>query len=285
MAFAMFFLAEYANIILVSALAVGHVPRRLAGAGLVLAVGMQTPAGSSSRCGSGTGSGCSPRPSSSRPCSCGSRATFPRFRYDQIMRLGWKIFIPVTLVWLVVVGLVDPVALEHLEVEADHGDRQPPIKRFPVELHAHRALQGHAADRPPFPRRARSPIQYPEEKTPLVAALPRPARAAPLRERRGALHRLQAVRGGLPGAGDHDRERRARRRHAPDDALRHRPDQVHLLRLLRGELPGRLDRRDPHPRVPRREARRPVLHQGHAAGRRRPLRERDRRGEATRRDR
>jgi len=33
------------------------------------------------------------------------RATFPRYRYDQIMRLGWKIFIPVTLVWLVVIGL------------------------------------------------------------------------------------------------------------------------------------------------------------------------------------
>ena len=32
------------------------------------------------------------------------RATFPRYRYDQIMRLGWKIFIPVTLVWLVVVA-------------------------------------------------------------------------------------------------------------------------------------------------------------------------------------
>ena len=32
------------------------------------------------------------------------RATFPRYRYDQIMRLGWKIFIPVTLVWLVMVG-------------------------------------------------------------------------------------------------------------------------------------------------------------------------------------
>ena len=32
------------------------------------------------------------------------RATFPRYRYDQIMRLGWKIFIPVTLVWLVVIG-------------------------------------------------------------------------------------------------------------------------------------------------------------------------------------
>lgn len=32
------------------------------------------------------------------------RATFPRFRYDQIMRLGWKVFIPITLVWLLVVG-------------------------------------------------------------------------------------------------------------------------------------------------------------------------------------
>ncbi|MCU0808877.1 MAG: NADH-quinone oxidoreductase subunit NuoH [Candidatus Contendobacter sp.] len=33
------------------------------------------------------------------------RATFPRYRYDQIMRLGWKVFIPVTLVWILVVGL------------------------------------------------------------------------------------------------------------------------------------------------------------------------------------
>jgi NADH-quinone oxidoreductase subunit H len=32
------------------------------------------------------------------------RATFPRYRYDQIMRLGWKVFIPVTLVWLMVVA-------------------------------------------------------------------------------------------------------------------------------------------------------------------------------------
>lgn len=32
------------------------------------------------------------------------RASFPRFRYDQIMRLGWKIFIPITLIWLVLVG-------------------------------------------------------------------------------------------------------------------------------------------------------------------------------------
>ena len=32
------------------------------------------------------------------------RATFPRYRYDQIMRLGWKVFIPITIVWIVVLG-------------------------------------------------------------------------------------------------------------------------------------------------------------------------------------
>ncbi len=34
------------------------------------------------------------------------RATFPRYRYDQIMRLGWKVFIPITIVWIYVVGLM-----------------------------------------------------------------------------------------------------------------------------------------------------------------------------------
>jgi len=33
------------------------------------------------------------------------RATFPRYRYDQIMRLGWKVFIPITIVWIMLVGL------------------------------------------------------------------------------------------------------------------------------------------------------------------------------------
>ena len=34
------------------------------------------------------------------------RATFPRFRYDQIMRLGWKVFIPITIVWILVVAVM-----------------------------------------------------------------------------------------------------------------------------------------------------------------------------------
>ena len=39
-------------------------------------------------------------------CFLWFRATFPRYRYDQIMRLGWKVFIPVTLVWIFVLGIV-----------------------------------------------------------------------------------------------------------------------------------------------------------------------------------
>ena len=34
------------------------------------------------------------------------RATFPRYRYDQIMRLGWKVFIPVTIIWIAVEGVM-----------------------------------------------------------------------------------------------------------------------------------------------------------------------------------
>src|SRR5690606_22895610 len=34
------------------------------------------------------------------------RATFPRYRYDQIMRLGWKVFIPITIVWIMVAALM-----------------------------------------------------------------------------------------------------------------------------------------------------------------------------------
>ena len=37
-------------------------------------------------------------------CFLWFRATFPRYRYDQIMRLGWKVFIPVTLIWILIMG-------------------------------------------------------------------------------------------------------------------------------------------------------------------------------------
>ncbi|MCX7182656.1 MAG: NADH-quinone oxidoreductase subunit NuoH [Nitrosospira sp.] len=37
-------------------------------------------------------------------CFLWFRATFPRYRYDQIMRLGWKVFIPITLVWIILLG-------------------------------------------------------------------------------------------------------------------------------------------------------------------------------------
>ncbi len=91
MAFAMFFLAEYANMWLVAILAVllflgGWLPP-LEVLGFIpgwIWLGLKT--------------------FMVVTTFIWVRATFPRFRYDQIMRLGWKIFIPVTLVWLVVVG-------------------------------------------------------------------------------------------------------------------------------------------------------------------------------------
>ncbi len=43
------------------------------------------------------------------------RATFPRYRYDQIMRLGWKVFLPITLIWIFVLGawMVSPLNIWH----------------------------------------------------------------------------------------------------------------------------------------------------------------------------
>lgn len=89
MTFAIFFLAEYANMILVSALAA-----------CMFLGGWLSPV---------------PGIPDGWPwlfgkigfllfCFLWFRATFPRYRYDQIMRLGWKVFIPVTLVWILVVG-------------------------------------------------------------------------------------------------------------------------------------------------------------------------------------
>jgi len=94
MPFAVFFLAEYANMILIAALAA------------VMFLGGWLP------------------PVEAEPftwvppmawflikvsallfCFLWFRATFPRYRYDQIMRLGWKVFIPITLVWIAVIGV------------------------------------------------------------------------------------------------------------------------------------------------------------------------------------
>ena len=47
-------------------------------------------------------------------CFLWFRATFPRYRYDQIMRLGWKVFIPITIVWIVVVGAMMQTPYGHL---------------------------------------------------------------------------------------------------------------------------------------------------------------------------
>ena len=39
-------------------------------------------------------------------CFIWFRASFPRYRYDQIMRLGWKVFIPITIAWIAVTALL-----------------------------------------------------------------------------------------------------------------------------------------------------------------------------------
>ena len=105
MAFAMFFLAEYANMILISAIAVimflggWYAPVSF---GLF---GMTTPAWIVDTAWFWNWFWLFGKTFCVVTVFLWVRATFPRFRYDQIMRLGWKIFIPITLVWLVVVGL------------------------------------------------------------------------------------------------------------------------------------------------------------------------------------
>ncbi len=104
MGFALFFLAEYANMILVATLTVlmflggwlspldGLLPQNILaipGLGLVLGNGVHWLLF---------------KTSALLFCFLWFRATFPRYRYDQIMRLGWKVLIPITLVWIGVMG-------------------------------------------------------------------------------------------------------------------------------------------------------------------------------------
>ena len=90
MAFAVFFLAEYANMILIAALAA-----------LMFWGGWLSPI-------DGFGDGIHWflfKTSVFLFLFLWFRATFPRYRYDQIMRLGWKVFIPITIVWIFVEGI------------------------------------------------------------------------------------------------------------------------------------------------------------------------------------
>jgi NADH-quinone oxidoreductase subunit H len=97
-AFALFFLAEYANMILISALAAvfflggwlspfeGYLPDSLLTAPSIVWLLIKI--------------------FLFLFLFLWFRATFPRYRYDQIMRLGWKVLIPVTIVWIVVEGVM-----------------------------------------------------------------------------------------------------------------------------------------------------------------------------------
>ncbi|MBV8125667.1 MAG: NADH-quinone oxidoreductase subunit NuoH [Burkholderiaceae bacterium] len=105
MSFAMFFLAEYANMILVSALAVVMFLGGWMAPVSFSAFGMDTPAFIQNTMPFWNWFWLFAKTFVVVTMFLWVRATFPRFRYDQIMRLGWKIFIPVTLVWLLVVGL------------------------------------------------------------------------------------------------------------------------------------------------------------------------------------
>ncbi|MEE9334421.1 MAG: NADH-quinone oxidoreductase subunit NuoH [Granulosicoccaceae bacterium] len=90
MAFAVFFLAEYANMIMIAALT-----------SIMFLGGWMSPI-------DGWGDGIHWFLIKTTFCLflfLWFRATFPRYRYDQIMRLGWKVFIPVTIIWIAVIGV------------------------------------------------------------------------------------------------------------------------------------------------------------------------------------
>jgi NADH-quinone oxidoreductase subunit H len=105
MGFAIFFLAEYANIILVSALACVLFLGGWMAPISFSALGLSTPDWIVQTMWFWNWFWLFGKTFAICTLFLWVRASFPRYRYDQIMRLGWKIFIPLTLVWLVVVGL------------------------------------------------------------------------------------------------------------------------------------------------------------------------------------
>ena len=106
MTFAVFFLAEYANMILIAALTSLMF---LGGWLSIFPASWVTAVSSVPVLGTLIGDGIHwllIKTSFFLFCFLWFRATFPRYRYDQIMRLGWKVFIPITIVWLMVVGVL-----------------------------------------------------------------------------------------------------------------------------------------------------------------------------------
>ncbi|MCC5864686.1 MAG: NADH-quinone oxidoreductase subunit NuoH [Wenzhouxiangella sp.] len=98
-AFAVFFLAEYANMILISALAA------LLFLGGWLSPFQGVPVLGDTVLGAGGVHWFLLKTALFCFLYLWFRATFPRYRYDQIMRLGWKVFIPITIVWIMVAGV------------------------------------------------------------------------------------------------------------------------------------------------------------------------------------
>src|SRR6202000_1294585 len=118
-----------------------------------------------------------------------AKAIVPRYRYDQLMRLGWKGFLPLSLAMVVIVAGV----LQFAGLAPERG-------RYECQHHRHGEIAAAAGIRiGVLPRhalflQAEADLELPVREGPDLAALPRRARVAPLPERRGTLHRLQAVR-------------------------------------------------------------------------------------------
>jgi NADH-quinone oxidoreductase subunit H len=103
--FAVFFLAEYANMILISALTA------LLFAGGWLSPFEGVPVLGATFLGEGNIAWFLLKTAFFMYLFLWWRATFPRYRYDQIMRLGWKVFVPITIVWVMVAAVISVFGL------------------------------------------------------------------------------------------------------------------------------------------------------------------------------